>query len=159
MSAARFLPHDAWLQVVASAPLVSIDLIVRDGEGRVLLGLRKNEPARGLWFTPGGVIRKNETLDAAFARIADAELGLSLRRSDARLLGVHEHLYDSNFAGAANIGTHYVVLAHEVAAPAAMADLPASQHQEWRWMSVPALRAAPDVHDYVKRYFASAVAA
>ena len=150
-----FLPQDVWLQIVANAPLVSIDLIVRDRQGRVLLGLRKNEPARGSWFTPGGAIRKNESLDAAYARIAEAELGLPLRRSDARFLGVHEHRYDSNFAGAAGIGTHYVVLAHETTAPS-LAGLPQSQHQDWRWMSVPDLRAAPDVHDYVKQYFAVA---
>ena len=73
---APLLPRADWLQVVRHAPLVSIDLILRDAQGRVLLGLRENEPARGLWFVPGGVIRKDETLDAAFSRIARNELGV-----------------------------------------------------------------------------------
>ena len=153
--APRFLPHEQWLAVVSHAPLVSMDLIVRDAGGRTLLGLRNNEPARGFWFTPGGAIRKNERLDAAYARIAEAELGLPLRRADARLLGVYEHLYDSNFAGAPGIGTHYVVLAYELAAPPTVAELPADQHREWRWLDLPTLLAAADVHDNVKAYFAT----
>jgi colanic acid biosynthesis protein WcaH len=36
---------------------VSIDLIVRDADGRVLLGLRNNRPARDWWFVPGGIVR------------------------------------------------------------------------------------------------------
>ena len=41
------LPLSEFLEVVIRAPLVSIDLIVRDAAGRVLLGLRRNAPARG----------------------------------------------------------------------------------------------------------------
>ncbi|MBJ6922853.1 GDP-mannose mannosyl hydrolase, partial [Vibrio cholerae] len=38
--------------VVASTPLVSMDLIVRNRYGQVLLGLRTNRPAQGFWFVP-----------------------------------------------------------------------------------------------------------
>jgi hypothetical protein len=48
--------------VVRLAPLVSIDLIIRNARGEVLLGLRNNEPAKGLFFVPGGIIRKQERL-------------------------------------------------------------------------------------------------
>jgi colanic acid biosynthesis protein WcaH len=100
-----------FLEVVERTPLVSIDLVVQDRAGRVLLGRRTREPAKNTWFVPGGRIRKNETLDAAFSRITAAELGAPLARSQARLLGVYTHLYETNFAEAAGIGTHYVVLA------------------------------------------------
>ena len=148
-----FLPREQWLEVVARAPLVSIDLIVRDERQRVLLGLRRNEPARGFWFVPGGVIRKNERLDDAFARITHDELGLALKRADARLLGLYEHLYDRNFAGVPNVGTHYVVLAHECAIGDALKSLPEAQHGEWRWMTSAELLARDDVHDNTKAYF------
>src|SRR3954466_13792753 len=46
--------------VVRLAPLVSIDLVIRDPDGDVLVGLRTNAPAKGFWFVPGGRIRKNE---------------------------------------------------------------------------------------------------
>ncbi|MBW8834431.1 MAG: NUDIX domain-containing protein, partial [Burkholderia sp.] len=89
-----------FLDVVRLTPLVAIDLLVRDADGRVLLGHRRNRPARGTWFVPGGRILKDETLDAAFSRIADAELGIAkLARSSARFEGVVEHHYSDNFAG------------------------------------------------------------
>ncbi len=47
------LDQKTFLTVVRSAPLVSVDMIVRDRDDRVLLGLRANQPARGWWFVPG----------------------------------------------------------------------------------------------------------
>ena len=69
--------------VVRLTPLVAIDLIVRDSAGRVLLGERKNEPAKGSFFVPGGRITKNETLTAAFRRITRAELGVERSLTDS----------------------------------------------------------------------------
>ncbi|MDB5978820.1 MAG: hypothetical protein JWR07_5580 [Nevskia sp.] len=151
-SPAARLPFHEFLEVVVRAPLVSIDLIVRDSEGRVLLGLRRNAPARGYWFIPGGCIRKNETLDVAFTRIAMDELGVAARRADARFLGVYEHLYEGNAGDLPGFGTHYVVLGH--ALPEGMiVTPPPEQHSEYRWLSVEALLADPQVHEYTKVYF------
>ena len=61
--------------VVASTPLVSIDLVVRNPQGEVLLGRRLNRPAQGFWFIPGGRIRKNESLNAAFRRLSSSGAG------------------------------------------------------------------------------------
>jgi colanic acid biosynthesis protein WcaH len=47
--------------LIENAPLVSIDLIVRQREG-ILLGKRVNRPAQGFWFVPGGRVYKNESL-------------------------------------------------------------------------------------------------
>jgi colanic acid biosynthesis protein WcaH len=149
------LPADVYLQGIASLPLVSIDLIVRNRRGDVLVGLRRNEPAANTWFVPGGAIRKNETLDAAFARITAAELGRSIARRDARLLGVHEHIYPTNFMNAPGIGTHYVVLAHELPVVDEIDEggLPPEQHGAYRWMSVATLREHPQVHANTRAYF------
>lgn len=146
------LPRDTWLEVVRNAPLVSMDLIVRDAQRRVLLGLRRNEPARGFWFVPGGTIRKNERLDAAFSRVAQDELGLQATRAQVLLLGVCEHLYDDNFAQASGFGTHYVVLAYELSVPQKFAP-PPDQHHDWRWASVAELLGDDTVHEYCKAYF------
>ena len=43
-----FLPADTFRTVVASTPLVSIDLLVRNLQGELLLGERLNRPAQGL---------------------------------------------------------------------------------------------------------------
>ncbi len=146
------LPLSEFLEVVIRAPLVSIDLIVRDAAGRVLLGLRRNAPARGYWFIPGGCIRKNETLDVAFGRIALDELGVTAQRADARLLGIYEHLYDENAGDLPSFGTHYVVLAHALPAGISVTP-PPDQHSDYQWLSVEALLADPRVHEYSKAYF------
>lgn len=147
------LSREHWLQVVQRTPLISIDLILRDRDGRVLLGLRNNEPAKGTWFVPGGVIRKNELLDQAFARIAANELGVTLARSSARLKGVYEHHYSTNFAGVDAISTHYVVLAHEIDVPQLPQSAPLDQHRELRPWTVADLLVAEDVHPYTQAYF------
>ena len=48
----RFLSHAELDTVIRRAPLIAIDLIIRDARDEVLLGLRKNEPAKGcfVWF-------------------------------------------------------------------------------------------------------------
>jgi colanic acid biosynthesis protein WcaH len=58
----RFLSHAEVDTVIRLAPLIAIDLIIRSARDEVLLGLRKNEPAKGCYFVPGGMILKNERL-------------------------------------------------------------------------------------------------
>src|ERR1700745_2124488 len=110
----RFLTDDEFTFVVRRTPLVSFDIIIKDPAGNVLVGLRTNEPAKGKYFVPGGIIRKNETLADAFARIIKAEIGLEASFSNAKLVGVYEHIYDTNTPGDPGYGTHYIVLAHEL---------------------------------------------
>ncbi|MEI8258661.1 MAG: GDP-mannose mannosyl hydrolase [Deltaproteobacteria bacterium] len=139
--------------VLRHAPLVSIDLVVRDERDRVLLGLRVNRPARGAWFVPGGRIYKNERLDAAFSRITAAELGLALERRLAPLLGVYEHFYDDNALDEPGVDTHYVVIAHVLRVASAQLALPDKQHSQYRWAEVPALLADTTVHENTRAYF------
>ena len=147
------LSRDKWFAVVCDAPLVSIDLIVRDARGRVLLGWRRNDPARDCWFVPGGAIRKNETLDQAFARITQTELGQPLLRAAARFRGVYEHFYPTNFAGIPEVGTHYVVLAHELRFDGEL--VPADdQHSRFSWFEPALALADPKVHAHCKEYLA-----
>jgi colanic acid biosynthesis protein WcaH len=58
----RKLSRSSFIDVVKRTPLVSIDIIVENRRNQVLLGLRKNEPAKGFWFVPGGRILKNERI-------------------------------------------------------------------------------------------------
>lgn len=148
-----WLDKGDFADIVRLTPLISIDLVVRDPAGRILVGLRTNEPARGWFFVPGGRITKNERLSDAFRRISQAELGTALDMSEGRFLGVYEHFYDRNRLGLPGFGTHYVVLAYESRLAAAPAYLPADQHGEYRWLTAEALLAAADVHENTKAYF------
>lgn len=155
----------AWLEpedfdsVVRLTPLVAIDLVVRSPDGRVLVGRRKHEPAKGCFFVAGGRITKNETLAAAFRRISLAELGVEKQIQEARFLGVYEHFYATNNHEVAGFGTHYVVLAYELTAPPQGLQLPKDQHGEFAWLTQAELLNSPEVHKNTKAYFAVAGAA
>ncbi|WP_338062250.1 NUDIX domain-containing protein [Vibrio variabilis] len=69
-----YLDKETFTTVIESTPLVSIDLLIENSKGQVLLGLRNNRPAQGFWFVPGGRILKNEKLDDAFMRLCQEEL-------------------------------------------------------------------------------------
>ncbi|MDH3223129.1 MAG: NUDIX domain-containing protein [Gemmatimonadota bacterium] len=131
-----WLDPDELIQLVRLGPLVSIDLVVRNGEGRILVGHRINEPAKDHWFVPGGRMGKGESLDEAFRRIVRQELGISRARKDASLLGVFEHFYETNFLEQPDLGTHYVVLAHGFDLEGDGADIvPDEQHRQVRWLT------------------------
>ncbi|MDO9018450.1 MAG: GDP-mannose mannosyl hydrolase [Deltaproteobacteria bacterium] len=152
MSGHRLSTPD-FLTVVRLAPLVSLDLVVLNPRGEVLVGLRTNKPAEGFWFVPGGRIQKDERLDDAFRRLTGEELGHPIGLADASPLGVYEHLYEDNFAGAPGVSTHYVVIAWRVALDLDLAALPGAQHARWKWLSPDALRADATVHPNTRAYF------
>ena len=141
-----------FLAVVEHAPLVSLDIVVRDPSGRVLLGFRENEPARHWWFVPGGRIAKNESLDDAFQRITRDELGRTFDRAAAAFLGVYEHFYTAQPGGLTGSGTHYVALGYEVTASERLSP-PREQHSRYDWFTVADLLAAKDVHPNTKKFF------
>lgn len=143
-----------FLQVVRLAPLVSIDLIVSDPAGRVLVGRRRNRPARGTWSVPGGRIHKDERLDAAFTRIVEHELGVAgMERASARFGGLFEHLYNDNFANEERITTHYIVLAYGIALENVASVGRYDQHSQYAWLTPKELLAWDGVHENTKAYF------
>lgn len=149
----KFLDSGSFAAVVANAPLVAIDLIVKDLQGQALFGLRKNPPAQEYWFVPGGRVYKNETLAGAFARIAYDELGLNVDRTQSRFIGVFEHFYDTNFLGEKGKDTHYVVLAHSILAVPDLLRMPRRQHAEYAWVHENEIQQHSDIHPYAKAYF------
>jgi colanic acid biosynthesis protein WcaH len=142
-----------FLAVVDNAPLVSIDLVVTDEQGYGLLGERRNRPAQGFWFVPGGRIRKNETLDAAFLRLTREEIGLECARQSRQLLGVYEHFYNDNFAGMEGSGTHYVVLAYALSIQRDLLQAPDDQHTAYRWALPRDIAVDASVHPNTRCYF------
>ncbi|MEO3991169.1 GDP-mannose mannosyl hydrolase [Pseudocitrobacter cyperus] len=150
-----FLSTQDFATVVRSTPLSSIDLIVENAQGEYLLGKRTNRPAQGFWFVPGGRVQKDETLADAFARLTQAELGLSLPITAGQFDGVWQHFYADNFSGE-DFSTHYIVLAFRLRVEESALALSDEQHNEYRWWTPSALLAADNVHDNSRAYFQDA---
>jgi 8-oxo-dGTP diphosphatase len=62
-------------------PVVAVGAVILDND-RVLLVKRGQEPLKGAWSLPGGVVEIGETLDAALAREVLEETGLSVEVGD-----------------------------------------------------------------------------
>lgn len=144
------LPLNTFKTVIESSPLVSIDLIVRNSEGKILLGQRTNRPAKGYWFVPGGRILKDESFEHAFKRLIKAEL--DLRDVSSCFKGVYQHFYDDNFSED-KFTTHYVVLAYEINFDGELSSLPVEQHSGYQWFSESELLVNESVHHHSKWYF------
>jgi colanic acid biosynthesis protein WcaH len=134
--------------VLDSTPLISIDILLKKG-GKVLLGKRVNKPAQGYFFSTGGRINKNETIDNAMARVALNEFNIELKFMP-KFIGVFEHFYDDSIYE--SVTTHYVNIAYEYEVEE-IPDLPAEQHSEYKWFTVNELLESKQVHKYVKDYF------
>jgi colanic acid biosynthesis protein WcaH len=138
-----------FLGVVKNTPLVSIDLVIADRTGAILMGWRQNEPAKDTWFVPGGRIQKDERISDAFERILSIETGLQASFSDARFANVFEHFYPANCFGDPAFGTHYCVLAYILQfhdRPVVQID---HQHSKIEWLTA----SATNIHRYSKAYF------
>lgn len=153
MSDGAMIGEKEFTASVSHLPLVSIDLLVRNSDGAILLGNRENRPAMGHWFVPGGRIRRMEKLGAAFRRVAYAELGLAVEIEDAEFQGVFEHMYDDS-AFSDEIGSHYVSIAMVlVDCDLDLAKLPQIQHKEYRWFNLQEIIEDVRVHERTKEFF------
>ena len=78
-------------------PIPCVDVVIVH-DGAVLLGLRLNKPAEGVYWFPGGRVQKGETLAAAAKRKAEEETGLTVKI--VRQLGTEETMFpDGPFDG------------------------------------------------------------
>lgn len=151
-----FLDTEDFSHVVRTTPLISIDLLIENERGEFLVGRRKNRPAQGCWFVPGGRVLKDESLSNAFTRLSKEELGKTFYMSEGAFFGVWQHFYDDNFSSS-SFTTHYVVLGFRLRINTREWVLPSGQHDLWRWMTPEALLTDKSVHENTRAYFDQAI--
>lgn len=148
-----FLDKATFSSVIKHAPLVSIDLVVKNTQNQALLGQRLNRPAKNFWFVPGGRILKDESLAAAFKRLTLEELGQEFEIKQASLLGPYDHFYADNVFGD-EFGTHYVAIAYVLTLTTELNNLPINvQHDGYQWFDIQQLMSDDSVHLHTKNYF------
>ena len=139
--------------VVENTPLISIDFLINKNN-KYLLGKRKNPPAKDFYFTIGGRIFKNETIQEAMDRILKEELNLSYEdlKENIEFIGVFEHFYKESIFGD-DIATHYVNLGYQLDLKFDIRNIPKDQHSEYKWFTKEEILDSDNVNKYVKRYF------
>jgi colanic acid biosynthesis protein WcaH len=149
----QFLDDADLAAVIRLAPLACIDVLLRNTNNQILVGLRNNEPAKGFFFVPGGRIRKDESFKTAFERIVFQETGCRVPFSAASFFGVYEHFYEANRFGQDGFGTHCVTLAFELRLTEMKTVESDAQHESFHWMTENELLESALVHHDTKAYF------
>lgn len=85
-------------------PVVGVGAIILRGD-KILLEKRGNEPARGQWTVPGGVVEVGESLEDAVVREAKEETSLDV--SNPRLIDVVDQVHIDKDG---KIEYHYVIV-------------------------------------------------
>lgn len=145
------LEKETFKTIVKNTPLVSIDLcIVCDRQ--ILLGKRKNNPLKGVFFTPGGRILKNEAHIDCLKRVARSELGLIVDNlKQAELMGVWDHFYENSVFGE-EVSTHHVNLPHCIYYDERPEILLDDQHDTFEWFDLSKVAKGNDFHKYMQSY-------
>ena len=72
------LPEELFLFATEITPMVNVDLLVRDDEGRILLAWRDDDIYGTGWHVPGGIIRLKESFLERIQKTAELELGCNV---------------------------------------------------------------------------------
>lgn len=73
------LPRDEYEQILERVPILCVDGVILNHDGRYLLVKRNNAPLQHEWWVPGGRVLKGESLEQAFHRKMREELGIDVK--------------------------------------------------------------------------------
>lgn len=109
-------------------PVVGVGAIILR-EGKILLEKRGNEPARGQWTIPGGVVEVGESLEAAVLRETEEETGLH-----GEIVGLIDVVDQVHRDKEGKIEYHYVIIDYTVKAKGE--PKPASDAAALKWVTL-----------------------
>jgi colanic acid biosynthesis protein WcaH len=72
------LPDELFYYVSRITPLVNVDLLIKDENGRTLLAWRDDQYCGKGWHVPGGIVRFKETLETRVKKVAETEIGVNI---------------------------------------------------------------------------------
>ncbi len=68
-------------KIYSKVPRLTVELIVKDANGRIFFTKRAIPPCTGQWHLPGGTVYFAETISAAVNRVAKRELGIDVKQT------------------------------------------------------------------------------
>lgn len=72
------LPEEIFLFVSRMTPMMNVDLLIKDEQGRTLLSWRDDYSGIG-WHIPGGIIRYKEKIITRIQKVIETEIGLPVQ--------------------------------------------------------------------------------
>ncbi|MCM1251856.1 MAG: NUDIX domain-containing protein [Clostridium sp.] len=100
------LPEEIFLFATQITPMINVDLLVRDKDGRILLSWRNDEYCGTGWHVPGGIIRYKESANHRIEQVALKELGCRVKHSD-KPIEIMELISDNTAR------SHFITLVYE----------------------------------------------
>jgi 8-oxo-dGTP diphosphatase len=90
-----------------TAPIAGVGAVVLDGDGRVLLVRRGQQPLLGEWSLPGGALELGERLEDGVRREVQEETGLAVEPEE--IVAVFDHICHVD-GDPARVRFHYVLV-------------------------------------------------
>jgi colanic acid biosynthesis protein WcaH len=138
------IPEELYYQILRSLPIACVDVVIISNGGALLVK-RKDPPAPGQWWVPGGRVIKGETLKETARRKALEEVGLLCHVGP--LIETSETIFPD---GPCDIPIHSVnscFLLYPYEDASRLQVRPDDHHVDWKWVST----IPEDLHPYVVR--------
>lgn len=74
-----FIQAEMYNQIIEVLPILCVDVIIKNSQGKYLLIKRVNEPQKGHWWVIGGRVFKGETCEEAAIRKIREEVSLNVK--------------------------------------------------------------------------------
>lgn len=86
------LSYEEFLESLRLSPRLTVEIVVANDKGEILLLKRDKEPFKDHWHLPGSFLLKGESIGECFRRISLDEIGTELTYSDGKFEGLFENL-------------------------------------------------------------------
>jgi len=107
------LPDSVFHYLSRMTPLVNVDLLIKDENGRTLLSWRNDQYAGTGWHVPGGIVRFKERLETRVEKVAEIEIGMAVR-FDPTPIALHQVIHEEH-----EIRGHFISLLYKCFLPGA----------------------------------------
>ncbi len=91
-----FIDDETYANILHNVVIPTVDLIIINKQGNVLLGLRNNDPLKGVYYIPWGRIHKWETMVQAAKRKAKEELGLDINADKLQSVWTYDDIFSNS---------------------------------------------------------------
>ncbi len=91
------LPEEIFLFASKIVPMVNVDLLIKDENGRTLLAWREDELYNG-WHLPGGIIRFKEKMETRLKKVSKSEIGVMVK-FDTVPIAINKIMWKKNIRG------------------------------------------------------------